>query len=68
VYFCDYRKLEEVQADLSTSSQKWHTKENEHETVLREREREVEALNVKLEETRSTLMGDLQDVVSGVPN
>lgn len=61
---CHYRKLEDLQADLSTSTQKWHNLNNQHETAMREKEREIEALNSKLEETRSSLTGDLQDVVS----
>lgn len=63
-FFSLCRKLEEVQADLSTSTQKWHSLNNKHESAMREKEREIEGLNSQLEDTKNSLTGDLQDVVS----
>ena len=61
--FFGYRKLEEVQVDLSTSTQKWHNLNNTLETTMREKEREIEILNNKHKETESKLNGELEDVV-----
>ena len=59
-----FRKLEELQADLSTSTQKWHNLNNKFETSMREKEREIENLAAKNDEIKSTLTSNLEDVVS----
>ena len=59
-----FRKVEEVQADLSTSTQKWHNLNNQHEQLKREKEREIETLNAKHDTTIATVNNKLDDLVS----
>ena len=59
-----FRKVEEVQADLSTSTQKWHNLNNQHEQLKREKEREIETLNAKHDNTIATVNNKLDDLVS----
>lgn len=58
------RKLEELQADLSTSTQKWHNLNNQLETSMREKEREIETLKTKNDETNASLTSNIEDLVS----
>ena len=62
--FIFYRKIEELQADLSTSTQKWHNLNNQHEQVKREKEREIETLKAKNDDNISNVNSKLDDLVS----
>ena len=62
--FIFYRKIEELQADLSTSTQKWHNLNNQHEQVKREKEREIETLIAKNHDNISNVNSKLDDLVS----
>ncbi|XP_052801595.1 CAP-Gly domain-containing linker protein 1-like isoform X4 [Mya arenaria] len=56
------RKIEDLQADLSTSTQKWHSLNDKLESSMREKDREIEMLNNKHEGIRSQLTSDMDDI------
>lgn len=62
--FITFRKIEDLQADLSTSTQKWHNLNNKFETSMREKEREIAMFTTNHAEIKSTLTSNLEDVVS----
>ncbi|XP_052215294.1 CAP-Gly domain-containing linker protein 1-like isoform X2 [Dreissena polymorpha] len=56
------RKLEELQGDLLTSTQKWHSLNDQHESAMRAKGRELEMLQQKHTEVQSSLAGELEDL------
>ena len=59
----NFRKVEDLQADLSTSTQKWHNLNDKLEQLRREKEREIETLKINHDNTLSTLNTQLDDMV-----
>lgn len=58
-----FRKIEDLQADLSTSTQKWHNLNDKLEQLKREKGREIETLVANHNNNVSSFNSKLDDMV-----